>query len=82
MPYIPHSEEDRKAMLAAIGVRSIDELFGDVPKAVRFPDLDLPPPLSEIDIRKELELLAGINLTAAEVPASWEQEPISTMCLL
>jgi glycine dehydrogenase subunit 1 len=53
-------------MLAAIGVRSIEDLFADVPQDTRFPDLDLPPPLSEIDARKELELLAGINLTAAE----------------
>ena len=66
MPYIPHSEDDRKAMLAAIGVNSINDLFLDVPKDARFPDLDLPPPLSEMGVRRELELLAGINLTAAE----------------
>ena len=65
MPYIPHSDEDRKAMLAAIGVRSVEELFEDVPAHTRFPALDLPPALSEMEVRWELETLAEANLTAA-----------------
>jgi glycine dehydrogenase subunit 1 len=68
MPYIPHSDEDRDAMLAGIGVRSIKELFEDVPEHVRFPQLDLPPALSEMEVRQELEMLAGANLTAADGP--------------
>jgi glycine dehydrogenase subunit 1 len=64
MPYIPHSEADRQAMLAAIGVRSVEELFADVPAHVRFPDLNLPAALSEIEARRELEGLAAANLTA------------------
>lgn len=37
MTYIPHTESDREAMLAAIGVSSLDELFDRVPEALRFP---------------------------------------------
>jgi glycine dehydrogenase subunit 1 len=68
MPYIPHSNEDRKAMLAAIGVRSVEELFEDVPEHARFPELDLPPALSEMEARWELEMLAEADLTTADGP--------------
>jgi glycine dehydrogenase subunit 1 len=68
MPYIPHSEADRQAMLAAVGVRSVEELFAGVPERVRFPELDLPAALSEIEVRRELEGLAAANLATANVP--------------
>jgi len=68
MPYIPHSDEDREAMLSAIGVRSIQDLFEDVPERVRFPELDLPPALSELEVRWELESLAGANFTTGDCP--------------
>ncbi len=51
-------------MLAAIGVRSIEELFEAVPEFARFPELDLPPALSEMEVRWEMEMLADANLTA------------------
>jgi glycine dehydrogenase subunit 1 len=68
VPYIPHSDADRQAMLVAIGVQSIDDLFVDVPAHVRFPDLNLPPALSELEARRELENLARDNFTAADGP--------------
>jgi glycine dehydrogenase subunit 1 len=68
MPYIPHSDADRQAMLAAIGVQSVDALFADVPAHVRFPDLNLPSALSEMEARWELENLARGNFTAADGP--------------
>jgi glycine dehydrogenase subunit 1 len=55
-------------MLAAIGVPSVDDLFADVPAHVRFPDLNLPPALSEMEARRELENLAKDNFTAADGP--------------
>jgi glycine dehydrogenase subunit 1 len=55
-------------MLAAVGVLSVDDLFADVPAHVRFPDLDLPPALSEMGARWELENLARDNFTAADGP--------------
>ena len=68
MPYIPHSDDDRDAMLAAIGVRSLEALFKDVPEHVRFPELELPSALSEMEARWELEMLADANLTAVDGP--------------
>lgn len=48
MPYIPHTEEDRREMLKTIGVGSIDELFQDVPDAVRLKrELNVPESLDE-----------------------------------
>ena len=43
MRYLPLTEPDRRAMLAAIGVESVDALFRDVPEAARrFDAFDLP----------------------------------------
>lgn len=61
MPYIPHTDADRQAMLAAIGAPSIEALFEAVPAAHRFPSLNLPPPASEIEILDELHALALKN---------------------
>ena len=69
MPYIPHSEQDREAMLSAIGLRSIEDLFQDVPASVRFPQLSLPPALSEMEARWELETLADANFTLNDGPS-------------
>ena len=55
-------------MLAAVGVRSIKDLFGDVPARVLFPELDLPSALSEMEARWEMEMLAEANLTTADGP--------------
>jgi glycine dehydrogenase subunit 1 len=62
MAYIPHTEAERHAMLAAIGVKRMEDLYPDVPGSVRFPDLDLPEPLSELEAMQELQLLSEVNL--------------------
>ncbi len=62
MSYIPHTDADRAEMLAAIGVERIEDLFHDVPAAHRFPQLDLPEPLSEMEIMAELQALSEENL--------------------
>jgi glycine dehydrogenase subunit 1 len=61
MSYVPHTERERSEMLAAIGVASMEDLFADVPARVRFPDLKLPPPLSEPDIAREMQAIAARN---------------------
>lgn len=61
MTYIPHSPKERDAMLAAIGVKSLDELFKDIPAKHRFPKLDLPPALTEMEAVAELAELAESN---------------------
>ena len=62
MAYIPHSEDERREMLTAIGIQDLDDLYQAVPEAVRFPDLDLPPALSEMEVMDELQALAEANL--------------------
>lgn len=66
--FVPHSDEDRKAMLEAIGVKSVEELFRDVPEHARFPELNLPPAISEMEARWEVEALASSNFTTADGP--------------
>jgi glycine dehydrogenase subunit 1 len=61
MAYAPHTPADRDAMLAAIGAASIDDLFADIPGSVRATRFDVPPPLTEQEIRRELTRLAGRN---------------------
>ena len=61
MSYVPHTERERSEMLAAIGVARMEELFAAVPAGVRFPDLKLPPPVSELDLLREMQALACRN---------------------
>ncbi|MBM3677499.1 MAG: aminomethyl-transferring glycine dehydrogenase subunit GcvPA [Actinobacteria bacterium] len=60
--YLSVTDADREAMLAAIGVSSVDELFAQVPEAVRLSrPLDVPPALGEVELMRHLEELAGRN---------------------
>ncbi len=60
--YIPHTEEDIKEMLEVIGVGSIDELFSPIPESVRLKKpLDLPDPLSEIELVQYFKDLSERN---------------------
>jgi len=68
-PYIPLTDEDRRSMLATVGVTSIDELFAEIPPEHANPTLDLPPALAEADLMRELAALAGTNRTAADMPS-------------
>lgn len=62
MRFIPHSPSDVDTMLAAVEVGSIDELFRDIPAALRATGaLDLPPGLPEQEVRARLEALARQN---------------------
>ena len=61
MSYIPHTESDRAAMLAEIGVETVGDLFLDVPESARYPELELPSPLSELEILAELRSMSEEN---------------------
>jgi glycine dehydrogenase subunit 1 len=61
MTYSPHTDADHARMLEAIGVRSVDDLFADIPAAVRATGFDVPPPLAEQEVRAELSRLARRN---------------------
>ncbi len=51
-------------MLRAIGVASVEDLFEDIPAHYRNPALDLPPALSELEVRRDIERLAARNAHA------------------
>jgi len=59
--FIPHTPSDRTAMLAAIGVERIEDLFQDVPAQVRYPKLDLPPAFTEMEAVAELREISLLN---------------------
>jgi glycine dehydrogenase subunit 1 len=67
MTYIPHSPQERDEMLDTIGVKSLEDLFKDVPKQQRFPTLQLPPALTEMEAASEL---AEISLGNEDVRTS------------
>ena len=51
--YFPHTGKDIDEMLARVGVKTMDDLYADVPKQIRLKgDYDLPAAMSEIEIRR------------------------------
>jgi glycine dehydrogenase subunit 1 len=62
-PYLSLTDADRDAMLEAVGVSSVEELFEDIPKGMRFErELDLEQALSEPELLQHLAELAGRNV--------------------
>jgi glycine dehydrogenase subunit 1 len=61
MTYIPISPKERDDMLKTIGVKSLDDLFDAIPAKHRFPKLDLPPALTEMEAMQELSDIANAN---------------------
>ena len=61
-PYLSLTDADRDEMLAAVGVASVEELFRDIPAALRLErELDLEPALAEPELVAHMEELAGRN---------------------
>ncbi|WLT31617.1 aminomethyl-transferring glycine dehydrogenase subunit GcvPA [Geothrix sp. PMB-07] len=68
-PYIPNSEPGVKAaMLAAVGAASMDELYGDIPEALRFRGaLNLPEAIpAEAQLKRTVERLLAKNTSCEE----------------
>src|SRR5574340_171664 len=61
MTYIPISPQERDAMLETIGVKSLEDLFSAVPQKHRFPKLDLPPALTEMEAAAQVAEIAAGN---------------------
>ena len=56
--YFPHTPEDIEEMLARIGVKTLDDLYADVPRQIRLQgDYDLPEAMSEIEVRRFFDRL-------------------------
>jgi glycine dehydrogenase subunit 1 len=65
--YLFNTPDQRREMLRAIGAQSVDELFDQVPADCRLSGpLDLPPPLAEMDLEREVRALAGRNVAGGE----------------
>ena len=65
-PFLALTESDREEMLGAIGVGTVDELFRDLPEAVRLGrELELEPALSEQEVFEHVAALAGQNADAS-----------------
>ena len=64
--YTPNTPEIKKEMLSDIGVDSYKDLFTDIPEKYRFPDLNLPSPTSELDLKNELFKIANKNSIPGE----------------
>ena len=62
--YIPITDADRIEMMKTIGVERLEDLFEAVPAEHRFPPLQLPEPLSEPELRRELSRLERLNAQA------------------
>lgn len=61
MTYIPISPAERDAMLQTVGVKTLDDLFDAIPKTHRFPQLDLPTALTEMEAAAHLADMASSN---------------------
>ena len=60
--YFPHTDQDIKEMLERIGVKSIDDLFSDIPDSIKGRDFALPKSMSEIELRSYIEDLSYANI--------------------
>ena len=68
MSYISLSDQDKREMLARIGVSSPDDLFRCVPGEVRLKkELHLPPPLTEPELLGHFEDMARKNRQGIQV---------------
>ncbi len=60
--YFPHTAEDIRQMLEVIGVRSLDDLYAEVPEELKLhKELDIPSEKSEIEVRRIIQDLAAQN---------------------
>ena len=66
MRFTPHTADDIREMLSTIGVREVGDLFRDVPAELRRDAaLNLPPGLTECQVRQEVEEIAARNSGAS-----------------
>ena len=60
--YFPHTSDDLQAMLAKVGVESLDALYAQIPESIRFKgDYELPRAASEMEVRQLFEKLGEEN---------------------
>jgi glycine dehydrogenase subunit 1 len=68
MRFAPHTDDDVREMLGALGVGSLDDLFSQIPPSVRLDrPLDIPEGVSEMEILADMKALAGRNRSAEDL---------------
>jgi len=56
MPFIPHTKQDIAEMLAALNIKTTEELFDEIPEKLKIEKLtNIPPALSEMEVSKLME---------------------------
>lgn len=63
MNYNPHTEQEVKDMLSEIGLKSVDELFRDIPASLKTKSFNLPAGLSEFEVYDRMKKLSEQNKT-------------------
>ena len=63
IPYLPHTDQDRREILDFLGIGSIEDLLTTIPRELRNFDLNIPLGKSEIEIVKEFEKIASKNIS-------------------
>ena len=59
--YIPMNEDERREMMDAIGISSLDEMYVNIPADMRVKKLNLPEGRSELETRRLMEKIAAKN---------------------
>ena len=68
MRFAPHTDDDVREMLGALGVDSLDDLFSQIPASVRLDHpLEIPEGVSEMEILADMKVLAGRNRSAEDL---------------
>ncbi len=69
MRYLPHTENDRRAMLAAIDAERVEDMYCDVPKAALLSQpVDLPGHAGEMEVEQTIAAMAAKNLSPSSAP--------------
>ncbi|MDX2225825.1 MAG: aminomethyl-transferring glycine dehydrogenase subunit GcvPA [Verrucomicrobiae bacterium] len=66
MDYVPNSDAQLQSMVEASGFRTFEELIASVPQDLRFPELKLPKPLTELELQREMKRLASRNTSSEQ----------------
>ena len=67
MGYIPDSQAKQQEMLKLVGVKSIDDLFHQVPQEVKLEELNIPEGLSELAVSKAIKKMADKNVLYSSI---------------
>jgi glycine dehydrogenase subunit 1 len=69
MRYLPQTKNARAAMLQAVGVKTVDDLFIDIPKSAFIKGkADLPDHAGELEVERKMAAYANQNMAATDVP--------------